>query len=194
MRFAVAVVIIGGLLLSGVPGASGSSSEAYLSPPKTTIEASPPDNPNVSVNLTGENNSRNFEISCTFDFSFKTPKDGTTVTFSVPQLTSCTNQNETAATVTASGVWKARWKSQSSANLINGKNELTVSSGTVPGCVITITPKGTRPGVRLIYDQSEAQLDFLASNWVTSSPADCWSGYAGLSGKVALTPPVTYNS
>jgi hypothetical protein len=197
LRSAVATAITGGLLFSGVSGASASSSGAYLSPPSTTIDASLQGSNGPSdayLNLTGAGTSQSFAISCsTFTFSFKTPKDGTTVTFSDPQFSGCSNQYGTAATLTASGVWRARWKSASTANLINGKDELTLSGGTTPGCVITITPNGQSHAEGRL-DVGETEMEFLTSNWpVSSCPG--WSGlYASFVAEVALTPPVKYIS
>jgi hypothetical protein len=196
---ATATALVGCVLFSGVPGASASSSGAYLSPRSTTIDASRvPNQTEASLGLTATGSSKNFAIFCTsFTFSFKTPKDGTTVTFSLPQFAGCSNNYGVSAMLTASGVWRANWKSTASANLINGKNELTLSGGTVPGCVITVTPNDkTRAETRLDYVNGETDLEFLTSGWpVASSPAGCWSGlYASFDAEVALTPPVKYNS
>jgi hypothetical protein len=90
---------------------------------------------------------------------------------------------------------EGRWLNTTRAQLINGKNYLTVSSAALPGCDITIHPGTNMKQERLGYTNNETDLNADIQSWsTTSSPTGCWNGNVSFLVQVALTPAVKYIS
>jgi hypothetical protein len=195
-RLVVALFVAAAVLFGSTLDADASG--AYLSPGSTEVQATLTQLPTIQIALYGEAEAL---IQCTnFTFSFKTPKDGTTVKLTDPDISGCTTyRSGVVDTVTTGGIWKIGWKSSNSATLMNGENVITVSYGDQPGCVITIRPYAAVGEGRLSTGEfpnyTNLYLPSVKHPWPLTETG-CLSQFTGaaLEFKVALTPAVFYNS
>jgi hypothetical protein len=193
-QLVVAVLLVAGVLLGST--AEAGAAGAYLTPGSTEVQASLTQIPTIDISLY-QAGQQGALVQCTgFTFSFKTPKDGTTVKLTDPNMSGCTtSRSGIADTVTTSGVWKIGWESEDKARLINGGNVITVSYEDEPGCVITIRPYAAPGEGRLTVDPTDVELVNIKDPWPLTE-SGCLTQFTGASllFEVALTPAVFYNS